>query len=160
MSENIYKRKNMKNTSRYMLIIIGSSENIQKDLLYVADKRGVSYIDGKGMFMGTFYSPLSVEDIHNALSHRPAFTLFDITNPDSSAINLPDKYYKALFPETLNPKSVEDIFDTPSTTTGKNEGSVEFQTVDEILDKLSRNNYNMDSLTEGEKKILESESNK
>jgi len=127
---------------RCLLTIIGGSENIEKDLNFIANgDTGVNFVDGKGMFICTFYSPYTTSEIHERLSHRSAMMLFDITDVETYGINLPTKYYLGIFPE--NTKKVE-----PQTITE------EFETVNEILDKISRNNYDRSCLTEKELEIL------
>ena len=43
---------------RFLLIILGTTNGIDKDLNFIADgETGVNYVDGKGMFICTFYSP-------------------------------------------------------------------------------------------------------
>jgi hypothetical protein len=138
---------------RYLLVIIGTALGIDKDLDSVADENGVHYVDGKGMFLGTFTSPFSVDEIYEALVHRDAYMLFDITDQDSYGINLPNKYYLALFPET------KELFDGMKTREERQEQPTEdkveeYTTVDEILDKLSRNDYDRTCLTKKELEIL------
>jgi len=88
----------MDDLNRYMLIIIGSSNGIDKDLNFIADSdRGVDFVESKLLFLGTFYSPYSTFEIHDKLAHRPAMLLFDITDDDSYGVNLPTKYYTGLF---------------------------------------------------------------
>lgn len=142
---------------RYLIALIGSSKGIGEDLNHVADDRGIQFVDGKGLFLGTFYSELSTGEIHEMLAHRPAFMVFDITSPETNGINLPAKYYTGLFPET---KDMTDILgtvivDEATQTTVKEESGVEeYDSVNDILDKLSRNNYDRTCLTEKEVKIL------
>lgn len=149
---------------RFLLTIIGGSENIEKDLNFIANgDTGVNFVDGRGMFICTFYSPYTTSEIHEKLSHRPAMMLFDITDTDTYGINLPTKYYLGIFPETQKILDItQDNFKTKTKTeTTKNVKKVEpqtvveeFETVDEILDKLSRNNYDRSCLTEKEIEIL------
>jgi hypothetical protein len=138
---------------RYLLVIIGTALGIDKDLDSVADENGVHYVDGKGMFLGTFTSPFSVDEIYEALAHRDAYMLFDITDQDNYGINLPNKYYLALFPET------KELFDGMKTREERQEQPIEdkieeYTTVNEILDKLSRNDYDRTCLTKKELAIL------
>ena len=54
---------------RFLLTIIGGSENIEKDLNFIANgDTGVNFVDGKGMFICTFYSPYTTSEIHEKLS--------------------------------------------------------------------------------------------
>ena len=149
---------------RYLITLIGSSKGIGEDLEHIADDRGIHYVDGKGLFLGTFYSELSTHRIEEMLLHRPAFLLFDITSPDSNGINLPAKYYTGLFPETnemtdilnsVKSDELEDEVNGESRSVEKN--GEEFDTLDDILDKLSRNNYDRTCLTEKELKVLSGE---
>ncbi len=40
---------------RYMIVVLGSSENIDDDLNHIADSDyGVNFVDGSGIFIGTF----------------------------------------------------------------------------------------------------------
>lgn len=40
---------------RFLLIILGTANGIDKDLNFIADgETGVNYVDGKGMFICTF----------------------------------------------------------------------------------------------------------
>jgi len=140
---------------RYLIALIGSSKGIGEDLNHIADDRGIHFVDGKGLFLGTFYSELSTGEIHEMLAHRPAFMVFDITSPETNGINLPAKYYTGLFPET---KGITDILNTVETDqveeTKEDNGVEEYDSVNEILDKLSRNNYDRTCLTEKEVEIL------
>lgn len=142
--------------SRYLIIVLGSYNKIEEDLNHIANSEdGVHYVDGNGIFIGTFYSPYNVDDLYDLLSHIPAFLLFDITDKKSNAINLPSKYFKGLFPEyeetlevlqkDLGLKNVEKVKDEIE----------EYDNVDDILDKLSRNKYDRSCLTEKEIEILE-----
>jgi hypothetical protein len=146
---------------RYLIVLIGTSKGIGEDLNHIADDRGIHFVDGKGLFLGTFYSELETGEIHELLAHRPAFLLFDISSPETNGINLPAKYYTGLFPET---KDMTDILgsvmveeDTEISTKTKKDGVEEYDSVNDILDKLSRNNYDRTCLTEKEVKILSGE---
>lgn len=155
---------------RFLLIILGTAVGIDKDLNFIADgEQGVNYVDGKGMFLCTFYSPYSVAEIHEKLAHRPAMLIFDITNSDNYGVNLPSKYYTGIFPEVkdtldlLSSKlvSVNDSNKVVDETDGsvsvkvKKEVEVEeYDSVNDILDKLGRNNYDRTCLTENEIIIL------
>ena len=153
--------------NRYLLVIIGSAHGVDKELNHIADsEHGVNFVDGKGIFIGTFYSVYSIAEIHEKLMHRQAMMIFDITNSDNYGVNLPTKYYLGIFPElkkeldfmneikqnTDKPKTVykteESFFVKPKTETE------EYESVDDILDKLSRNNYDRSCLTEKELEIL------
>jgi len=150
--------------SRYLLLLIGGSEGIERDLNFVANgDTGVNFIDGKGMFICTFYSPYTTAEIHEKLSHRAAMMVFNITDPDSYGINLPSKYFTGIFPEIQ--KTLEMTQSTLEVKTkSRRRGSKkktetkkaveEFDNVDDILDKLSRNNYDRSCLTEKEIEIL------
>jgi len=148
---------------RFLLIILGTANGIDKDLNFIADgETGVNYVDGKGMFICTFYSPYTIPEIHERMAHRPAIMIFDITDTDNYGVNLPSKYYMGIFPEVQ--KTMDSIQDKwgPVKTSVKpklKEEEVtpkieEYDSIDEILDKLSRNNYDRTCLTEKELEIL------
>jgi len=149
---------------RFLLIIIGPANGIENDLNFIADgETGVNYVDGKGMFICTFYSPYSTAEIHEKMSHRPAMMVFDITDNDSYGVNLPSKYYMGIFPEVQKTMdSIQDKWGSVKTSakpkTTKEEvvetKVEEFDSIDEILDKLSRNNYDRSCLTKKELEIL------
>jgi len=148
---------------RFLLIILGTTNGIDKDLNFIADgETGVNYVDGKGMFICTFYSPYTSTEILLRMAHRPAMMVFDITDNETYGVNLPSKYYMGIFPEiqktvdsiqekwghvktSVKPKVKEEEI-TPKVE--------EFSSIDEILDKLSRNNYDRTCLTEKELEIL------
>jgi hypothetical protein len=154
--------------NRFLLLIIGSANGIDKDLNHIADsEHGVSFVDGKGIFICTFYSVYSTTEIHEKLMNREAIMIFDITNSENYGVNLPTKYYLGIFPELRKeldfinevkqnmekPKTLykrEDSFYNPK----KVEPVEEYESVDDILDKLSRNNYDRSCLTEKELEIL------
>lgn len=143
---------------RYLIIVLGSYKKIEEDLNHIADSEsGVNYVDGNGIFMGTFYSPYTTNDIQELLIHIPAILIFNITDPNNTAINLPSKYFKALFPEfeeTLKNISADSVIKDRKNP--KNRVEVEeYDNVDDILDKLSRNSYDRACLTESEKNILD-----
>lgn len=160
--------------NRFLLMILGTASDVDKDLNHIADgEYGVNFVDGKGMFICTFYSPFSTSEIHEKLVHRPAIMLFDITNPETYGINLPSKYYTGIFPEIK--KELDAMMDIQKQMikdtdivysdgvevpfAEKNEKIVkpkveEYDSVDDILDKLSRNNYDRGCLTEKEIEIL------
>lgn len=141
-----------------MVIILGTYTSIEEDLNHIANSEtGVHYVNGNGIFMGTFYSPYNTIEIYELLAHIPALLLFDITDPTTNAINLPSKYFKGLFPEveeTLN-NIQSQLNITINKKKSKKTETEEYYTVDEILDKLSRNNYDRGCLTDSEIQILE-----
>lgn len=135
---------------RFMIIILGSAKGIDSDLNEIADgEYGVNYVDGNGIFIGTFYSHYSTLEIHELLSDRPAFLLFDISK-DGHAVNLPTKYYKGLFPEIdeILPKVKSEPVSL------KNNENNNLVNIDQILDKLRQNNFDTSCLTEKENEIL------
>lgn len=146
---------------RYLIIVLGNYKKIEDDLMFVASSdHGVNYVGGNGVFLGTFYSEMTTEEMHKSLSHIPAFLIFDISDNTKNIVNLPSKYFKGLFPEIgdtlekLNETIVEPIVKNISkpTTIKKVE---EYDNVNDILDKLSRNKYDRSCLTKKEIKILE-----
>lgn len=147
---------------RFLLIILGTANGIEKDLNFIADgETGVHFVDGKGMFICTFYSPYTSNEILEMLIHRQALMVFDITDNENYGINLPSKYYMGIFPEIQ--KTMESIKTNlePVKTSRKIKikeevitNSEEFDSVDDILDKLSRNNYDRGCLTKKELEIL------
>ena len=146
--------------SRYLIIVLGSYKNIEKDLNHIADsEEGVHYVDGAGIFMGTFYSPYSLNQIQDTLITVPAFLLFDITDKSTNAVNLPSKYFKGLFPEygntmeILKNKMEED--DSYVGTKEKKSTKEEYDNINDILDKLSKYEYDRTCLTKKEIGILE-----
>lgn len=159
--------------NRFLLIILGTTAGIDKDLNYIANgEHGVNFVDGKGMFICTFYSPYSALEIHEKLIHRPAMMVFDITNQETYGVNLPPKYYIGIFPEVKreldtmmdiqkqminNPNmmfSSDDVIVGGINEKNPEPKFEEYNSVDDILDKLSRNNYDRSCLTEKEKEIL------
>tara|TARA_R110002153_G_scaffold63785_1_gene171036 strand:+ start:1612 stop:2061 length:450 start_codon:yes stop_codon:yes gene_type:complete len=147
--------------SRYLIIVLGSYKSIEDDLNHVADsEQGVHYVDGSGIFMGTFHSPYTTHQIQEILLHNQAFLLFDITDKTTNAVNLPSKYFKGLFPEydeTLD--ILQNELDVKVKKNTKKKTDVEeYDNINDILDKLSRNKYNRDCLTKKEINILEKNS--
>lgn len=146
---------------RFLLTILGPSNGIDKDLNFIADgDTGVNFVDGKGVFICTFFSTYTVTEIHEKLAHRPAIMIFDITDPDTYGVNLPPKYYMGIFPEIQKTmESIQEKWGPVKTSTKekvlKEKPKVEeYSSVDEILDKLSRYNYDRTCLTEKELEIL------
>lgn len=144
---------------RYLIIVLGASKNIQETLNYIADSEyGIRYVDGNGIFLGTFYSPYTVKEIEETiLADITAFLLFDISDKETNAVNLPSKYFKGLFPEydeTLEmlQENLEVKLRKPK---NKKQVVEEYDNIDDILDKLSRNKYDRSCLTEKEIGILE-----
>ena len=141
---------------RYMIIILGSYSKIEEDVNNIADsKHGVSYVDGNGIFMGTFYSIYSTNEIYDILAHIPAFLLFDISDPTKNAINLPSKYFKGLYPEYGEIQKELSEYIPKIDEMGNDNNIEEYDNINDILDKLSRNKYNRSCLTEKEIEILE-----
>jgi hypothetical protein len=142
---------------RYMIVNLGSSKGIDGDLNNVADSEtGVHFVDGSGIFIGTFFSPYSKDEIQSFLVDRPAFMLFDISDKEKYGVNLPSKYHEGLFPEVgkIMTKLIHE--DTPVDITDTEEEDVESLTdVNDIIDKLEKNNFNRSSLTKKELDILD-----
>jgi hypothetical protein len=96
------------------------------------------------------------------MAHRPAMMIFDITDSENYGVNLPSKYYMGIFPEVQKTMdSIQDKWGPIKTSVKpkiKEEEVVtkieEYDSIDEILDKLSRNNYDRTCLTEKELEIL------
>ena len=148
-------------SSRFLIIVLGSYKDIEKDLNHIADaEEGVHYVDGAGIFMGTFYSPYTTNQIQDTLLSVPAFLLFDITDKSTNAVNLPSKYFKGLFPEFDETLSVlQEELDVKLRKKPKKKSEIEeYDNVNDILDKLSRNEYDRKCLTEKEIDILEKNS--
>jgi len=114
-----------------------------------------------------------VTEIHERMAHRPAIMIFDITNNDTYGVNLPSKYYMGIFPEiqeTLDSINLERDWESVAGDKGKivdennrnvstkvntkKESIEEYDNLDDILEKLSRNNYDRKCLTENEILIL------
>ena len=165
----------MNKNHRFLLIVLGTATGIDKDLNFIADgETGVNFVDGKGMFICTFFSPYTVSEIHERMAHRPAIMIFDITNNDTYGVNLPSKYYMGIFPEiqqaldninlerSWEPIAGNDKGKIVDETNGnvvtqvnsKKETVEEYTSLNEILEKLSRNNYDRGCLTENEILIL------
>ncbi len=147
--------------SRYLIIVLGSYKSIEEDLNHIADsEQGIHYVDGAGIFMGTFYSPYTTGQIEGMVLHIPAFLLFDITDKSTNAVNLPSKYFKGLFPEfdeTLDILQNELDVKIKKNTKKKTEVE-EYDNINDILDKLIKNQYDRSCLTEKELGILEKNS--
>ena len=144
-------------SSRYIAIVLGQYDGMDNDFNTIADENtGVNYVDGNGIWIGTFYSIYETIEISELLAHIPALLIFDITDKKTNQIHLPSKYYKGLFPEieeTLD--NMLDILNVEKTTEVSKE---EYDNIDDILDKLSRNEYDRSCLTEKEIQILEKSS--
>lgn len=143
--------------SKFLIVVLGSSKGVEDHLNNIASENSsVNYVDGNGIFIATFFSPFTAMEMKSFLVDLPAFLLFDITDGTTNAINLPSKYYRGLFPEV---NEVLDVLNTEVNSPNKrktDQGFIEeYDNVDDILDKLSRNNYNRDCLTKKEIKILE-----
>jgi hypothetical protein len=91
--------------------------------------------------------------------------VFDITENENYAVNLPAKYYMGIFPEVQKTMEViQEKWETPPTKRSMvkeqlekevvTEVTEEYSSIDDILDKLSRNNYDRSCLTENELTIL------
>lgn len=144
-------------SSRYIAIVLGQYDGMDNDFNTIADENtGVNYVDGNGIWIGTFYSIYETIEISELLAHIPALLIFDITDKKTNQIHLPSKYYKGLFPEieeTLD--NMLDVLNVEKTTEVSKE---EYDNIDDILDKLSRNEYDRSCLTEKEIQILEKSS--
>ncbi len=144
--------------TRYLIIVLGSYKKIESDLNYIANTEyGVHYVDGNGIFMGTFYSPYDVLELYELLTDIPAFLIFDISKSNSHVVNLPKKYFNGLFPEY--DELLQSLMDKKNITKHGNitepKTNEEYNNINDILDKLSRNNYDRNCLTDNELKILE-----
>lgn len=164
----------MNKNHRFLLIVLGTANGIDKDLNFIADgETGVNFVDGKGMFICTFFSPYTATEIHERMAHRPAIMIFDITNNDTYGVNLPSKYYMGIFPEiqeaidSINSevnwepiagsekgKVINETEEVSTKISTKKEVVEEYDTVNDILEKLSRNKYDRGCLTEKEISIL------
>lgn len=135
---------------RYILILIGSSKNVEDDLNHVTiPDETVNFVDGNGIFMATFYSRYQTDELYNLLAHREAYLIFNIDDFTKYGVNLPKKFYKGLFPEIekILP-NVEEIMTKPK------DNEMGLTDINEILDKLSKNSFDTSCLTENELKIL------
>ena len=141
---------------RYLLNLIGD-EDISEILSEITDERGANYVEGRGMFICTFYSDLSTDEMLElfVLSASSGIMIFDITEQENFVINLPSKYYLALFPET---KQILEGLNNIQKEVIKKEEKSNLLTVDDILDKLSKNNYDRKCLTKKELEILKNNS--
>jgi len=110
--------------------------------------------------MGTFYSPYTTQEIEELILHIPAFLIFDITDKSTNAVNLPSKYLKGLFPEFNDTLDIlQNELEINLKTKKKKKSRVEeYDNIDDILDKLSRNKYDRSCLTKKELSILEKNS--
>lgn len=143
---------------RYMVIVLGQYEGINYDFNDIANEdSGLHYVDGNGIFMGTFYSIYDITEIQELLIHIPAILIFDITDKTQSAVQLPSKYFKGLFPEVEETLDVlgKELNLKKNTNKSKIE---EYDNINDILDKLSRYEYDRTCLTEKEIEILEKSS--
>jgi len=150
-------------SKRYLIIILGNYDGFDYDFNDIADDDyGLHYVDGNGIFMGTFYSEYSIDEIHETLVHIPAILIFDISNKSKHAINLPSKYFKGLFPEygsTIEVLKNKIKIDNSSLDIKERKSNIEeYDNINDILDKLSRNEYDRTCLTEKEIEILEKSS--
>jgi hypothetical protein len=147
-------------TKRYLLFVLGTPDDkLTDDLQEIANEQGVYFIEGKGVFICTFYTDYNVDEIYEFLSYSSAIMVFDISEQETFAINLPPKYHLALFPEikqVLDGLNEYQVNDNKKKT--KKEKIEEFQSIDDILDKLSKNNYDRSCLTESELDILKNQS--
>lgn len=142
-------------SNRYMIIVLGGSKGIDDDLYNIADgEHGVNYVDGNGIFIGTFYSHYETVEIYELLSDRPAFLLFNISDGNQHMVNLPSKYYKGLFPEIGEVLPKLEVEDTKIVKEVKTETISESLDINDILDKLQENNYDLSCLTKKESEIL------
>ena len=67
---------------RYLIIILGNYDGFDYDFNDIADDElGLHYVDGNGIFMGTFYSEYIIDEIHEMLVHIPAILIFDLPLP-------------------------------------------------------------------------------
>ena len=138
----------MKN-NRYFLMVVGTSNGIDEDLNLIANPdSGVNFVDGSGIFMATFYSDYKTDEVYNLLAHRSAYLLFNINDFTKYGINLPTKFYKGLFPE------VEGLLPDIKETIEKEENLNDLTDINDILDKLSANDYDTSCLTDKEREKL------
>ena len=79
-----------------------------------------------------------------------------ITDKKTNQIHLPSKYYKGLFPEIE--ETLDNVLDILNVENPTNINGEEYDNLDDILDKLSRNEYDRNCLTDKEIEILEKSS--
>ena len=73
--------------SRFLIIVLGSSNKIEENLNNIASSEfGVNYVDGNGIFIGTFYSPFTTSEITEFLIDVQAFMIFDITENNTYSV--------------------------------------------------------------------------
>jgi hypothetical protein len=140
--------------NRFLLIILGDFSNVDKELYDIASSEGIHYVEGRGLFISTFYSDYELSTIYEKISNRPGFLLFDISNQETYGVNLPTKHLFGLFPELEN--IIPIVVDEKKETTTKPKPE-EYTDINAILDKLSRNGYDRKCLTKKEVKILNSQ---
>lgn len=144
-------------SSRYIAIVLGQYDGMDNDFNTIADENtGVNYVDGNGIWIGTFYSIYETIEISELLAHIPALLIFDITDKKTNQIHLPSKYYKGLFPEIE--ETLDNMLDILNVEKPTEVSKEEYDNIDDILDKLSRNEYDRSCLTEKEIQILEKSS--
>ena len=144
-------------SSRYIAIVLGQYDGMDNDFNTIADENtGVNYVDGNGIWIGTFYSIYETIEISELLAHIPALLIFDITDKKTNQIHLPSKYYKGLFPEIE--ETLDNMLDILNVEKSSEVNKEEYDNIDDILDKLSRNEYDRSCLTEKEIQILEKSS--
>lgn len=144
-------------SSRYIAIVLGQYDGMDNDFNTIADENtGVNYVDGNGIWIGTFYSIYETIEISELLAHIPALLIFDITDKKTNQIHLPSKYYKGLFPEIE--ETLDNMLDILNVEKPTEVSKEEYDNIDDILDKLSRNEYDRSCLTEKEIEILEKSS--
>ena len=144
-------------SNRYIAIILGQYDGMDNDFNTIADENtGVNYVDGNGIWIGTFYSIYETVEISELLVHIPALLIFDITDKKTNEIHLPSKYYKGLFPEIEG--TLDNMLDILNVEKPIEVNKEEYDNIDDILDKLSRNEYDRSCLTKKEIQILEKSS--
>lgn len=152
-----------KNGVRYMVISIGGGTNIKKILEGYSDEKGVNYVEGETIFLGTFHLKGNYNNMVFELSSLVGTLVFDITDSTNFWTNLPTNYEVGLFPELakfsdlLNDSNLEIIKPPTYSSFETNQNNEEeYYEVDDILDKLSRNDYDRSKLTDNELDILDS----